>query len=169
MNHTKRYVILLLILGAGFYLYNSSNGSSRGISQNGQLANAIENFLVTQAPEGETTLIENDVAVFTNPSEEQISNLESTLPEEDFFAAMDDWSWYRSQALLLLQEKNMNAMNEPPTRYIKFTHQNETYYLDTEANKQDLSNIIFFSEDKMPKVVQLIDIQQEYANYYEAR
>lgn len=122
------------------------------------------NSVLSTPSESETVTIDTDSFIEIQPTESQIIIAKSEN-EEGFYIAADDYAYYSYLAHEFLEDKPIDTVLVTK-RYIKFVSKDKTIYFDTQAESTGLWTTLIFSPNKSPKIINVIDIQSEYLNYF---
>jgi len=168
-------VLVLVVVAIAMIFLLKSDSASETVQQPVTalpFSETINKYIVTEAPRQEITVMRGNFAVYLDRNGVQMGELRKASSSDDDFASLiDDWIYYMSDAGMFLSEKNITRLKgeEGETRYFQFTYYKNKYYFDTFANDDDwdrYKDIIFFSDTKMPKIINITMIKDEFSDYY---
>jgi len=126
----------------------------------------LENYLVSSIPSNDFITVSHKIGIFISPDSVQIEQLKKENGEEDFYTVADDNNYFEYEAAEFLKEKKFKIVH-PTNRYIKFISNKKEFYFDTKAKAaRGWTAIIFSPEKGAPKIINPIDIDLEYQEYY---
>jgi hypothetical protein len=87
-----------------------------------------------QEPEKCATLHEGPIAIFIDPTDEEIEAMKKDNSEEDFFAIADDNIYFNSQAMEFLKQRNIPYCFTTDESHKFITSDNKRYSMNKECS-----------------------------------
>lgn len=126
----------------------------------------LENYLLKSLQNNDFITVSESAGIFISPDSLQIDKMKKSNGEETFYIIADDNIYYEYEASEFLKEKNIKVIN-PATRYIKFIAKGKEFYFDTKSQASIGWTAVLFSPSKpAPKIINPVDIEQEFEEYF---
>jgi hypothetical protein len=119
----------------------------------------LENYLTSHpADTAEIEVVDYDCAVLVDPTEEQVRTMRAEYGDEDFYIVADDNSWYKGNAIELLDSLRIHAItaNKP---FISFHGEKGQWTLNLRKRGALPWNLIFFNTRKRPQIVSTVNLK----------
>lgn len=111
----------------------------------------------------DTLIVYKKCAVCYSPTKKQIEDRKEAIGVADFYTGSDDYLFYMNEA-----QKSLNNHSYPivvtEKKYLKFISNNNITIIDKEKN-DELWGIYIFNENKKPKLLDMVDIENELSKY----
>ena len=117
-------------------------------------------------PNSDTLIISEKSAIFYQPDSMQIEKRKKEVGEENFYIGIDDYAFYINSSFEFLDSIKQPVIEVVGKKVLKFIYSNkqtEVIKLDT---LPELWGMYFFSPEKMPRLVDMTIIEEEYKNYF---
>jgi hypothetical protein len=126
----------------------------------------LENYLTSHvADTSELEIVDYDCAVVVDPTEEQIRTMRAEYGEEDFYIVADDNSWYKGNAIELLDSLKIHSITADKP-FISFHGQQGQWTLNLRKPGALPWNLIFFHTQKKPEIVSTVDLKPSDISAY---
>ncbi|MBB6326661.1 hypothetical protein FHS59_002289 [Algoriphagus iocasae] len=125
----------------------------------------INNYVVTESNGHTPTVIEQDAIVFVSPDSLEVQEMIKELGD-DFYTVADDNNYYKYEADQFMTQNGVKSVY-PKTRYLKFIQaDSKTLLIDTKSSASRGWTTILFQPDSLPKVINPVDIREEFEKYF---
>jgi len=114
----------------------------------------------------DTLLVDNKSAIFYVPDTLQIENIKKKIGEENFYTAADDYVFYDGLAHHFLDSLKMPIRNIIGPKVLKFIKKDKSYSSIRLDTVQEFWGLYFFDPTKKEVKVDMTDIKNEYAKYF---
>lgn len=119
----------------------------------------LESYLTSHVPDtSELEVIDYNCAVLVDPTEEQIRIIGVEYGDEDFSIVADDNSWYKGNAMGLLDSLKIHSITARKP-FISFHGDNGQWTLNLRKRGALPWNLIFFNVHKKPAIVSTVDLK----------
>ena len=114
----------------------------------------------------DTLNINRKAAVFYSPDSIQIAKRKKEIGEDNFYVGADDYLYYLHTSYDFLDSVKLPIFDAKDKKYLRFILDNKSQTIIRLDTLPELWGIYFFSPGKKEKLVDMLDISEEYNNYF---
>ena len=114
----------------------------------------------------DTLTIARKAAVFYSPDSIQIAKRKKEIGEDDFYVGADDYLYYLNISYTFLDSVKLPILDAKDKKYLKFIRDNKSQTIIRLDTLPELWGIYFFNPGKKEKLVDMMDINEEYNSYF---
>lgn len=119
----------------------------------------LDNYLTTrQVPEKQMQLINSSCVILVFPTSEQSQQSMNSMSEDDYNAVLDDNMYYQSNATAMVESLHVKIVTANK-RFLKMVGP-QIWVLDIRKKNLPTWNMIFFSVNKNPEIVSVVDLTE---------
>ena len=114
----------------------------------------------------DTLTINRKAAVFYSPDSIQIAKRKKEIGEENFYVGADDYLYYLHTSYDFLDSVKLPILDAKDKKYLRFIRDNKSQTIIRLDTLPELWGIYFFNPGKKEKLVDMLDISEEYNSYF---
>lgn len=114
----------------------------------------------------DTLTIDRIAAIFYQPDSIQIKKRMKQVGEADFRAGADDYIYYINSSVEYLEKQGIPVIDAKNRKFLRFVMTDKKEKLIKLDTLEELWGIYLFDPMKAPLYADMIDIEENYKNYY---